>query len=161
MYNVPGRTNVNLLPESVKKIVDNCPNYIGIKEASGDLSQMIKIKTLCPNKFYLYCGDDALVVQAFAIGAYGLISVISNVIPKTIQKIVSNSTNPENFQTYNKLSELIEALFVEPNPSPIKFLCKLFKKIDYDTVRLPLVPVQSEELKIKLSYYYLSIKDLD
>jgi 4-hydroxy-tetrahydrodipicolinate synthase len=159
MYNVPGRTNVNLLPESVKIIVDSCPNYIGIKEASGDIGQMIKIIKTCNDRFYLYCGDDSLVISAMSIGAYGLISVISNTIPETMNNICINPTNNMKLSNYLHLFGLMELLFVEPNPSPIKYLCMLMQQIRSDTVRLPLVPIQSSDLKSKLNEYCYQLKN--
>lgn len=159
MYNVPGRCVVNLLPESVKTIVDSCSNYIGIKEASGNIGQMVRIKNLCPDHFYLYCGDDSLVIPAMSIGAYGLISVLSNAIPETMNNICSNPQDPVIIDIYHRLFGLMESLFVEPNPSPIKYLCVLMHKIRYDVVRLPLLTVQSQELKYKLDEYSYQLKN--
>lgn len=159
MYNVPGRCVVNLLPESVKTIVDLCPNYIGIKEASGNIGQMVKIKKLCPDEFHIYCGDDSLVIPAMSIGAYGLISVLSNAIPETMNNICLNPSDPIIITIYFKLYELMETLFEEPNPSPIKYLCMSINKIRSDIVRLPLVPVESQNLKAKLDEYAYQIKN--
>lgn len=159
MYNVPGRCVVNLLPESVKTIIDSCSNYIGIKEASGNLGQMVRIKNLCPNNFHLYCGDDSLVIPAMSIGAYGLISVLSNVMPDTMNKVCTNPQDPLINDIYHRLFGLMESLFVEPNPSPIKYLCMSMHKIRHDVVRLPLLPVQSQELKTKLDEYTYQVKN--
>ena len=159
MYNVPGRCVVNLLPESVKTIVDFCSNYIGIKEASGNIGQMIKIKNLCDNNFYLYCGDDSLVIPALSIRAHGLISVLSNAIPETMNNICLNPSDPIIMSIYFQLFGLMEILFVEPNPSPIKYLCMKMHKIRYDVVGLPLLAVQSQELKTKLDKYSYQIKE--
>ena len=156
MYNVPGRTNINLLPETVKTIIDYCPNYIGIKEASGNIGQMVVIKNLCPNNFLLFCGDDSLVIPAMSIGAHGLISVLSNAIPDTINQICLDPSNSVSLTIYYKLFGLIELLFVEPNPTPIKYLCMITGKISNDSVRLPLISIQSQNLKYKiLDYAYL------
>jgi 4-hydroxy-tetrahydrodipicolinate synthase len=159
MYNVPGRCVVNLLPESVKTIVDSCSNYIGIKEASGNIGQMVKIKKLCPEDFYLYCGDDSLVIPAMSIGAYGLISVLSNAIPETMNNICLNPNDPIIVSIYLQLFGLMETLFVEPNPSPIKYLCMSMHKIYYDVVRLPLLTVQSMDLKSMLDEYSYQVKN--
>ena len=158
MYNVPGRTNVNLLPESVQTIVESCTNYVGIKEASGNLAQMIKIKKICPNDFLLYCGDDSLVIPAMSIGAHGLISVLSNAIPETVNEICNNWNDPVIVGIFYTLSGLMELLFVEPNPSPIKYLCMMQGLIRYDVVRLPLLTIQSSELKAKLTEYAYQLK---
>jgi 4-hydroxy-tetrahydrodipicolinate synthase len=158
MYNVPGRTNVNLLPESVKIIVDSCSNYIGIKEASGNLGQMVKIKNLCYNSFLIFCGDDSLIIPAMSIGAHGLISVLSNAIPETMNGLCNSPQDSIIVNTYNRLFGLMELLFVEPNPSPIKYLCMMLGLIRSDMVRLPLLPIQSHDLKTKLNEYAFQLK---
>ena len=159
MYNVPGRCVVNLLPETVTHIIDSCSNYVGIKEASGNIGQMVKIKKLCPDDFLLYCGDDSLIIPAMSIGAYGLISVLSNAIPETMNLMCIRWYDPIILDMYHKLFGLMESLFVEPNPSPIKYLCLSINKIRNDMVRLPLLQVQSSDLKAKLSEYAYRIKD--
>lgn len=160
MYNVPGRCNVNLLPESIKIISESCTNYVGIKEASGNLAQMIKIKKLLIPNFHIYCGDDSLVIPSMTIGlAYGLISVLSNAIPETMNCICMNPLDPLIIEIYYKLFDLMELLFVEPNPSPIKYLSMVMQKISCDSVRLPLLPVQSLDLKHKLNKFVDQIKE--
>ena len=152
LYNVPGRTNVNLLPNTVYNICKECPNVFAIKEASGDLGQMIMIRRLCPS-LVMYCGDDGLVIPAMSIGAYGVISVLSNYTPKTlnlITKYCSEGNYDEAFLLYKEVDDMIRLLFVETNPVPIKYLLYKAKLIDSDEVRLPLVKFQSEENKAKL-----------
>jgi 4-hydroxy-tetrahydrodipicolinate synthase len=152
LYNVPSRTNVNLLPKTLVNICEECINVTGIKEASGDLNQMILIRRLCP-KLKLYCGDDGLTVPAMSIGAYGIISVISNYCPKICNLIIErcNNNNYDGaFELYSQIDDIVRLLFSETNPSPIKFL--LFNKglIGTDNVRLPLVKMQDETNKNKL-----------
>ena len=152
LYNVPARTNVNLLPKTLVNICEECKNVIGIKEASGDLNQMILIRRLCP-ELKLYCGDDGLIVPAMSIGAYGLISVISNYCPKMCNLIIEHCNNNNYdgaFKLYSQIDDMIRLLFSETNPSPIKFL--LFNKglIGTDNVRLPLVKMQDQSNKDKL-----------
>lgn len=152
LYNVPGRTNINLLPNTVYNICKECPNVFAIKEASGDLGQMILIKRLCQS-LTLYCGDDGLVVPAMSIGAYGVISVLSNYTPKTLSLITKYCTErnfEEAFILYKEVDDMIRLLFVETNPVPIKYLLYKTKLIDTDEVRLPLVKFQSDENKAKL-----------
>lgn len=152
IYNVPGRTNVNLLPNTVFNICNTCPNVFAIKEASGDLSQMTLVKRLCPN-LTLYCGDDSLVIPAMSIGAYGVISVLSNYTPKAVNLIInlcSENNFKEAFKIYNEFDDLIRLLFSETNPVPIKYLLYKTKLIDTDNVRLPLVKMQNEENKLKI-----------
>lgn len=153
IYNVPGRTNLNLLPNTVFNICNECQNVFAIKEASGDLSQMTLIKRLCPN-LTLYCGDDGLVIPAMSIGAYGVISVLSNYTPKTVNLVVNFCVDhkfEEAFKIYNEVDDLIRLLFSETNPVPIKYLLYKTKLIDTDNVRLPLVKIQNDELKAKIN----------
>jgi len=152
LYNVPSRCGVNMLPNTVKNIYTNTKNVIAIKEASGELSQMIMIRRLCP-ELKMYCGDDGIVVPAMSIGSYGLISVISNYCPKIVSLII-NHCNENNytkaFEMYSEIDDLVKLLFSETSPSPIKYLLASSGLINSDEVRLPLVKMQSEDNKQKL-----------
>jgi 4-hydroxy-tetrahydrodipicolinate synthase len=152
IYNVPGRTSVNLSPQSVYNICNQCSNVIAIKEASGDLGQMRMIRRLCP-KLTVYSGDDGNVIPAMSIGAYGVISVLSNYTPKTMN-LITRYCSENQYETanviYDEVDDMIKLLFVEPNPTPIKYLLFKTKLIDTDEVRLPLLQFQSEENKKKL-----------
>ena len=152
LYNVPGRCGVNLLPETVKNICNQNPNVNAIKEASGDLNQFILIRKLIPD-LKLYCGDDGLIVPAMSIGAYGIISVISNAYPAFVNNIIIES-NYNNytvaFHQYLKVHDIIKLLFSETSPSPIKFVLQYIGLISTDTVRLPLVQMQNKESMDKL-----------
>ena len=155
IYNIPGRTGVNLLPETFHQICLDNTNVIGIKEASGDLNQMIKVKRLCPN-ILLYSGDDSLLIPTLSIGGHGVISVISNLMPKKINYIVklyNTSKQSEAFEEYLKYDELIRLMFVETNPSPIKFIMKAKGLIETDNVRLPMVPMTESDNKSKILNY--------
>jgi 4-hydroxy-tetrahydrodipicolinate synthase len=154
LYNVPGRTGVNLLPETVQNIVNQSKHkIIGIKEASGNLSQMIKIRELLP-EFKLYCGDDGLVIPAMSIGCFGLISVISNVYPKEFSEIIRLCKEEKfniAFEQYIAFNKFIELLFKETSPSPIKSALVLHNYFNTDNVRLPLVKTSQSllnELKL-------------
>jgi len=128
---------------------------IGIKEASGDLNQMIKVKRLCPN-ILLYSGDDSLLIPTLSIGGHGVISVISNLMPKQINSIVelyNTSKQSEAFGEYLKYDELIRLMFVETNPSPIKFIMKAKGLIETDNVRLPMIPMSESDNKSKILNY--------
>lgn len=152
LYNVPSRCGVNMLPNTVKNIYINTKNVIALKEASGDLNQMILIRRLCP-ELKLYCGDDGLIVPAMSIGAYGLISVISNYCPKTCNLIIErcNKNNYNGaFELYSQIDDMVRLLFSETSPSPIKFLLCNKGLIGTDNVRLPLVKMQEEINKNKL-----------
>lgn len=152
LYNVPGRCVVNLLPQTVFDICKTCQNVIAIKEASGDLNQMITIRRLCPNLTF-YCGDDGLVIPAMSIGAYGVISVLSNYNPRVVVDIIEmclENKYREAFILYSQVDEMIKLLFSETSPSPIKFLLKEVNLIENDNIRLPLVCMQNDDNKIKL-----------
>lgn len=155
IYNIPGRTGVNLLPQTLYKISVTNPNIVGIKEASGDLNQMIMVKRLCPN-LLLYSGDDSLLIPTLSIGGHGVISVISNLLPKQINditKLYAKSKQAEvyeAFEEYLKYDELIRLMFVETNPTPIKFVLKARGLIQSDQVRLPLVPIVSQSNRDKI-----------
>lgn len=126
IYNIPGRTGVNLLPQTLQQICSLNPNVIGIKEASGDLNQMIMVKRLCP-VILLYSGDDTLLIPTLSIGGFGVISVISNLLPKQINSIVQlykSFKQEQAWEEYLKYDELIRLMFVETNPVPIKFILK-------------------------------------
>lgn len=152
IYNIPGRTCVNLLPQTLKKICDENPNIYAIKEASGDLNQMILIKRLCPN-LVLYSGDDSLIIPTLSIGGFGVISVISNLFPDKISNLVSmykSGKHVEAFEKYLEYDELIRLMFVETNPIPIKFAMCYTSKIMSDGVRLPLVELNNFECKERI-----------
>jgi 4-hydroxy-tetrahydrodipicolinate synthase len=152
LYNVPGRCGVNMHPNTVSEIYKNNSNIIAIKEASGDLSQMIMIRRLCP-QLKLYCGDDGLIVPAMSIGSYGLISVVSNYCPKIVNLIVARCSKNNflgAFELYSEIDDIVKLLFSETSPSPIKYLLQSVGLITTDNVRLPLVKMQSDENKIKL-----------
>lgn len=159
IYNIPGRTGVNLLPQTLSQICSSNKNIIGVKEASGDLNQMIMVKRLCP-ELLLYSGDDSLLIPTLSIGGFGVISVISNILPKQINSIVElyNTTKKsEAFDEYLKYDELIRLMFVETNPVPIKFILKNTGLIETDYVRLPLVPMVSQSNKDKIIEIYNKI----
>lgn len=152
IYNIPSRTCVNLLPQTLKKICLKNSNVIGIKEASGDLNQMIMVKKLCPN-LLLYSGDDSLLIPILSINGYGVISIISNLIPDKISnlvKIYKNGNHSLAFETYLTYDELIRLMFVETNPIPIKFIMKYLQQIESDYVRLPLLKMSSDVNKNKI-----------
>ena len=155
LYNVPGRCGVNMIPSTVFNIyksTKSTKNIVAIKEASGDLSQMIMIRRLCP-ELKLYCGDDGLVIPAMSIGAYGLISVVSNYCPKFVNLIINlcvENNYVKAFEMYSEIDDIIKLLFSETSPSPIKYLLKTEGLINNDDVRLPLVNMESEDNKHKL-----------
>jgi len=140
VYNVPGRTVINLEAQTMADITQN--KYIaGIKEASGNIEQIASIVSLCP-KTAIYSGDDSLSLPCYAIGCAGIISVASNVIPRDICTVWKNRKNRIAQTTYIKHLSIYKALFCEVNPIPIKFA---MSHIGYckNEVRLPLTELSS------------------
>ena len=147
LYNVPGRTGVNLLPETVFRLAANYPHrIIGVKEASGNMEQIqTNIRGVRGSEFIVLSGDDGLTAPLMLDGADGLISVLSNALPKAAMQLVHRPS----LEQQAALDELIRALFAEGNPTGIKALLSIQNGMS-DHVRLPLVAA-SEGLKHKLS----------
>ncbi|MFQ9153612.1 MAG: 4-hydroxy-tetrahydrodipicolinate synthase [Blautia sp.] len=123
LYNVPSRTGCNLLPETIAKLVKNVKNIVGVKEASGNISQIAKVKLLCGDDVDLYSGNDDQVVPILSLGGIGVISVLSNVAPKETHDMVMNYLNGDLEKAREmqlKALPLINALFSEVNPIPVK-----------------------------------------
>ena len=146
-YNVPSRTGVDM-PLSVYQCLSLIPNVAGVKEASTDISKIAKIKASCPSDFAVWSGNDDQAVAVMALGGLGVISVLSNVAPEETQAMAKAALdgdfdNAADLQV--KLLPLIELLFCEVNPIPVKAAMKL---IGYDCgdCRLPLTPMSQENL---------------
>ncbi|MCM1035099.1 MAG: 4-hydroxy-tetrahydrodipicolinate synthase [Paludibacter sp.] len=138
LYNVPSRTGVNLLPETVLRIYEACPTkIIGIKEASGNVEQIKRLIDLAHHKFLIISGDDGIAAELMQSGADGLISVASNAFPKVFHEIVHN-THRQASQLQTTYAELVHLLFVEGNPSGIKTVLSQQGYI-HNCLRLPLV----------------------
>lgn len=148
LYNVPTRTGVNLLPETVARLSE-IDNIVGIKEASADLRQQTKIVELCRKDFALISGDDFTLLPTLSIGGVGVISVVANIIPKDVANLIKEF-NKGNFDEAKKLHykifPLCEAMFIETNPVPVKEALELMGMISHE-VRLPLVPLQETNRK--------------
>lgn len=142
-YNVPGRTGVNICPKTVKAL-SQIPNVVAIKEASGNISQIAStIGEVRNSDFKVYSGDDGIILPVMSLGADGLISVASNVIPKEMVSLVHACMDNDMQKAkdlFFKYRPLMEALFVETNPIPVKFACS---KLGYgeNLPRLPLTPI--------------------
>lgn len=123
MYNVPGRTGCNLLPETVAKLSKDVDNIVGIKAATGNLAQETKTMMLCDGNIDMYSGEDGLIVPLMSIGAKGVISVLSNVAPKQTHDICATFAAgkiEEAAKLQFKALDLVDALFCEVNPIPVK-----------------------------------------
>ena len=149
LYNVPGRTGVNMLPETVARCAAN-RYVIGIKEATGSLQQISDVIRLCPKKFILLSGDDFTAFPTMAIGGKGVISVASNLMPKEMAAMM-NAFNDGNMDKARKLHykmfPLFGALFYESNPVPAKTALKMMGKIDSDEVRQPLYKMSDTNIE--------------
>lgn len=149
LYNVPGRTSSNLSAETTLKLANDFNNIIGIKEASGNLEQIMSIISKKPENFLVISGDDALTLPHISVGGDGVISVIANAFPKRFSSMVQEALN-NNLdiarEKHYELLEIIHYLFVEGNPAGIKYLLKLIN-ICSDTVRLPLVNISDVTAK--------------
>lgn len=131
MYNVPGRTGCNILPETAASLYKNVQNIIGIKEATGNVAQAVKTMYLTDGKLDLYSGEDGIVVPLMAIGAVGVISVWSNVAPKDVHEMCMNYLNgnvKEAMEMQLKAQPMLESLFSEVNPIPVKKALNLMGK---------------------------------
>lgn len=154
MYNVPSRTGVNMTSETTLKIAEDCRNIIGIKEASGNIRQVNEILKYKKDDFVVLSGDDFLTYPLMALGAEGIISVVSNCEPKIFSEMVhllNNKDFTKSLMIHNSLLELYSLLFKDGNPAGIKAALSS-KGLINNILRLPLVPVSSETYeKIKLS----------
>ena len=150
LYNVPSRTGVNILPETVLKL-SKIKNIIGIKEASGNLSQIAEICKKSPKSFAVYSGDDLLTLPILSLGAHGVISVTANAEPEKVQMLCNFAKKQDYFNAkriHEHLFELNKALFLDVNPICIKYYLTL-KGFNVGSPRLPL-PKASHEIKKKL-----------
>jgi len=148
VYNVPSRTSVNLLPETVARLC-GIPHIVGIKEATGDLKQCAKVLELCGDRITVLSGDDFTVLPLLAVGGQGVISVVSNVAPGDMAGMCTAFFNGDLAaarKLHYKMWPLMEAMFIETNPTPAKTALKMMGKITGE-VRQPLWPLapQNEE----------------
>ena len=148
LYNIAGRTGKNIEPELMGQLARDCKNIVGVKEASGSLEQMLRIREVCPKDFILLSGDDALTLPILAIGGVGVISVAANIVPKDVVGVINafNKGDLKSAQAINlKLQSLIRALFLETNPIPVKTACELMGLCS-GAMRLPLCEMEEANL---------------
>lgn len=149
LYNIPSRTGVNIEPETMAKLASDCKNIVGVKEASGNLEQMSRIKQLCGQNFDLISGDDSLTLPLLSIGGTGVISVVANIVPTDVADLV-NEFQKGNIkrarEIHYKLLPLIKAMFIETNPIPVKTAMGLLRYCESD-LRLPLCAMSLENLE--------------
>ena len=149
LYNIPGRTGINLKPETTCRLARDCKNIVAIKEASGSLEQVDEIIKYKPNDFEVISGDDALTFPMIACGAVGVISVIGNALPKEFSRMIRLEFNGE-FEAaqkiHHKFTDLYSLLFVDGNPAGVKALLTEMGFIK-NQLRLPLVPTRVTTLQ--------------
>jgi len=151
LYNIPGRTGVNFLPASVKELLDRAGNVVAMKEASGDIQQMMELYELCGERLTLLSGDDNILLPFLSIGGKGVVSVVSNLLPADVKSVVTCYDRGDiggARERFYRLLPLCRAMFLETNPIPVKAAMAMAGYCT-DDLRLPLVPV-SDENRAKL-----------
>lgn len=158
LYNIKGRTGVNIDTPTVAKLANDCPNIIGVKEASGSIEQARDVKKCCGKDFVILSGDDNLTLEILKIGGHGVISVAANIIPQDIVGMI-NAFNKGDMKTaesiHKKLVPICAALFIETNPIPVKHAMEYLGLCAHD-LRLPLCdmePENAEKVKAALETY--------
>ena len=143
VYNVPGRTSVNLLPKTLERIAREIPEVVAVKEASADLRQVSEIIEYCGPGFQVLSGDDFTVLPLLAVGGIGVISVVSNIMPKAMAELCKAYFAGDLAKAkdlHYKLSPLNRGMFIETNPVPVKTALALMGRMKPE-LRLPLVPL--------------------
>ena len=159
LYNIASRTGVNIEPETFVKLA-GIKNIIGVKEASGSLEQMARIRNMCPKDFLLISGDDALTLPVMAIGGVGVISVVANIAPREVADLCAafeRGDAGKAEEIHYRLLNLVKAMFIETNPIPVKTAMGLMKMCD-PGLRLPMcemAPENREKLVKTLKEYKL------
>ena len=159
-YNVPSRTGVDLKPETCARLMRH-PRIIGVKEAGGSVTRMTKLRSLCGDQFTVWSGNDDQVTAMMALGASGVISVLSNIRPRVVKRMTDACLNGD-FKSAAKLQTdylpLIEALFSDVNPIPVKAALAALG-VCREEVRLPLCPI-SDDLRTRLHAALLTCPEL-
>ena len=153
LYNVPGRTSSNILPQTAIKLANDLDNIVGIKEASGSMEQVMELLNSCPDNFKVFSGDDALTMPLMSVGVHGVISVIANAYPAAMSEMVNimldNGDIARARELHYGMLEFINAIFADGNPAGIKSLLE-HKGVVENNLRLPMVKVNraiSNDLK--------------
>lgn len=142
LYNIPGRTGVNMLPETLAQLADH-PNIVGMKEATGDIVQMTQDIVLCGDKLSFLSGDDTLTLPLMSVGGRGVISVVANIVPKDVADMTHAFLNGDwkrARELHLRLFPLCQAMFYETNPIPVKTAMGMMGMIK-EEFRLPLCPM--------------------
>lgn len=148
LYNVPGRTGINLLPETVARLA-KIPNIVGLKDATSDLKQASYTRQLTPDDFVILSGEDALVFPLMAVGGSGVICVTSNILPGEMALLCRKYFDGDiagAAELHHRLLPMCDTLFVETNPIPVKAALAMMGRIENE-LRLPLVPISDNGAK--------------
>jgi 4-hydroxy-tetrahydrodipicolinate synthase len=146
LYNVPGRTSSNIAPQTVLRLAKDCENIVAIKEASGNLTQIMEILRERPENFCVLSGDDAVTLPLIALGAEGIVSVASNEIPDLMSRMTELALDgnwKEARALHYRLLPLMEINFIESSPGPVKAAMAMMGLLE-ENFRLPLVPIQEQ-----------------
>lgn len=149
LYNIPGRTGINVLPATVARLAADVPNMVAIKEAAGNIDQVSELRRLLPEDFAIYSGDDSMTLPMLSLGAKGIISVAAHVAGKQIQEMIDAFTSGNTTLAANlhkQFYPLFKGLFITTNPVPVKAALNL-KGFAVGGVRLPLVDATSAEIE--------------
>lgn len=147
LYNIPGRTGVNMQPSTVAFLAKEYPNIVGLKQSFPDMDVITELKSVCPDDFAIYCGDDSLTLPMLSLGAHGVISVASHVVGDELKSLIHNFKSGQVKAARNmhqKLYPLFKKLFMAPNPVPVKAVLSRLKMIE-NYVRRPLVELNEME----------------
>lgn len=147
LYNIPSRTGVNMLPQTVAFLAKEYPNIVALKQSNADLDLISELKLQCPSDFAIYCGDDSLTLPMLSLGAHGVISVASHVVGNEIKSMIHNFKSGQVKAAKNMhqtLFPLFKKLFMAPNPVPVKAVLSKLKMIE-NYVRRPLVELNEME----------------
>jgi 4-hydroxy-tetrahydrodipicolinate synthase len=145
LYNVPGRTGANIEPATLVRLAD-VPNIAGVKEASGNISQIAEVCNAVPHRFLVFSGDDAITLPVISLGGVGIISVASNEIPREMAEMTRGALNNDWHSARNiqrRYFALMQANFIESNPLPVKAVLAMMGKIE-EVYRLPLLPMKRD-----------------
>lgn len=160
LYNIEGRTARNIETETVARLAKDCPNIIGVKEASGSLEQAQAVRNACGKDFIILSGDDALTLPMMELGGVGVISVVANIVPSDVAEMVNAFYSGDQKKAREidaKLAPLVKSMFIETNPIPVKTAMGLLEMCSAE-LRLPLCEMDDEnieKLKIAMSNYGL------
>jgi len=147
LYNIPGRTGVNFMPEGVRELLNRADNVVCMKEASGDISQMMNLIELCSGRLTLLSGDDNLLLPVLSIGGEGVISVLANILPADVKRVITLYAEGKTVEArtlFYRLLPLCRAMFLETNPIPVKAVMEMAGYCSSE-MRLPLIPLGNEK----------------